>query len=44
MQTLGYRKGTIQHGRAEVRPWDVLDQTVLDLRLVVKREDFVPPQ
>ena len=24
------------------RPWDVLDQDVLDLLMVVKREDFVP--
>ncbi|MGE5338448.1 MAG: protein-L-isoaspartate O-methyltransferase family protein [Gemmatimonadota bacterium] len=28
----------------QVRPWEVLDQSVLDLLLVVKREDFVPPQ
>lgn len=28
----------------QVRPWDVLDQSVLDLLLVIKREDFVPPQ
>ena len=27
----------------QVRPWDVLDQSVLDLLFVVKREDFVPP-
>ena len=26
----------------QVRPWDVLDQTVLDLLFVVKREDFLP--
>ncbi|MEO7496370.1 MAG: protein-L-isoaspartate O-methyltransferase [Massilia sp.] len=26
----------------QIRPWNVLDQTVLDLLLVVKREDFVP--
>jgi protein-L-isoaspartate(D-aspartate) O-methyltransferase len=26
----------------QVRPWDVLDQSVLDLLFVVKREDFVP--
>ena len=26
----------------QIRPWDVLDQDVLDLLLVVKREDFVP--
>ncbi|GAA4413206.1 protein-L-isoaspartate O-methyltransferase family protein [Quisquiliibacterium transsilvanicum] len=27
----------------QIRPWDVLDQEVLDLLLVVRREDFVPP-
>jgi protein-L-isoaspartate(D-aspartate) O-methyltransferase len=27
----------------QVRPWDVLDQSVLDLLFVVKREEFVPP-
>lgn len=26
----------------QIRPWDVLDQTVLQLLLDVKREDFVP--
>jgi protein-L-isoaspartate(D-aspartate) O-methyltransferase len=28
----------------QIRPWDVLDQDVLDLLSRVKREDFVPPQ
>ena len=27
----------------QVRPWDVLDQDVLDALALVKREDFVPP-
>lgn len=27
----------------QVRPWNVLDQDVLDLLQVVRREDFVPP-
>jgi protein-L-isoaspartate(D-aspartate) O-methyltransferase len=27
----------------QIRPWDVLDQDVLDLLEVVKREQFVPP-
>lgn len=27
----------------QIRPWDVLDQEVLDLLVVVKREAFVPP-
>ncbi|WP_426175129.1 protein-L-isoaspartate O-methyltransferase family protein [Massilia sp. TWR1-2-2] len=26
----------------QIRPWNVLDQDVLDLLLIVKREDFVP--
>lgn len=26
----------------QIRPWDVLDQDILDLLVVVKREDFVP--
>ncbi|MDZ7651153.1 MAG: protein-L-isoaspartate O-methyltransferase [Burkholderiaceae bacterium] len=28
----------------QIRPWDVLDQSVLDLLSVVRREEFVPPQ
>jgi len=28
----------------QIRPWDVLDQRVLDLIFKVKREEFVPPQ
>ncbi len=28
----------------QIRPWDVLDQAVLDLLATVRREDFVPPQ
>ena len=27
----------------QIRTWDVLDQDVLDLLFVVRREDFVPP-
>ncbi len=27
----------------QIRPWDVLDQHVLELLAVVRREDFVPP-
>ncbi len=27
----------------QIRPWEVLDQQVLDLLFAVKREDFVPP-
>jgi len=28
----------------QIRPWEVLDQQVLDLLFEVKREEFVPPQ
>jgi protein-L-isoaspartate(D-aspartate) O-methyltransferase len=28
----------------QIRPWDVLDQQVLDLLFSLPREDFVPPQ
>lgn len=28
----------------QIRPWDVLDQSVLDLLPLVRREEFVPPQ
>jgi len=28
----------------QIRPWEVLDQQVLDLLFKVKREEFVPPQ
>ena len=28
----------------QIRPWEVLDQEVLDLLYVVPREDFVPPK
>ncbi len=27
----------------QIRPWDVLDQDVLDLLYVIRREEFVPP-
>lgn len=27
----------------QIRPWEVIDQDVLDLLLTVRREDFVPP-
>ena len=27
---------------SQIRPWEVLDQAVLDLLLTIKREEFVP--
>jgi len=44
MQTLDLEKARFNMVEQQVRPWDVLDQTVLDLLLVVRRENFVPPQ
>jgi len=43
VQTMDFEKARFNMVEQQVRPWDVLDQTVLDLLLVVKREDFVPP-
>lgn len=42
-----FKKMNIEQARfnmieQQIRPWNVLDQDVLDLLLVVKREDFVP--
>ena len=39
----------IEHARfnmveQQIRPWEVLDQSVLDLLFAVRREEFVPPQ
>lgn len=40
---MDFEKARFNMVEQQVRPWDVLDQTVLDLLLAVKREDFVPP-
>ena len=40
--TLDYAKARETMVEQQVRPWDVLDQTVLDLLGDVPREDFVP--
>ena len=39
----------VEHARfnmveQQIRPWEVLDQNVLDLLFAVRREEFVPPQ
>jgi protein-L-isoaspartate(D-aspartate) O-methyltransferase len=39
---LDFEKARFNMVEQQVRPWDVLDQSVLDLLFVVKREDFVP--
>ena len=41
---LDFEKARFNMVEQQVRPWDVLDQSVLDLLFVVKREDFVPAQ
>jgi protein-L-isoaspartate(D-aspartate) O-methyltransferase len=43
MQAMDYEKARYNMVEQQVRPWDVLDQSVLDLLMVVRREDFVPP-
>jgi protein-L-isoaspartate(D-aspartate) O-methyltransferase len=40
---LDFERARFNMVEQQVRPWDVLDQSVLDLLFVVKREDFVPP-
>ena len=40
---LDFEKARFNMVEQQVRPWDVLDQSVLDLLFVVRREDFVPP-
>lgn len=37
-----FEQARITMVESQVRTWEVLDQTVLDLLLVVKREEFVP--
>ena len=39
---LDFEKARYNMVEQQVRPWDVLDQSVLDLLFVVKRETFVP--
>ena len=39
---LDFEKARFNMVEQQVRPWDVLDQTVLDLLFVVRREAFVP--
>jgi protein-L-isoaspartate(D-aspartate) O-methyltransferase len=38
-----YEQARFNMVEQQIRPWDVLDQRVLDLLFAVKREDFVPP-
>ena len=43
MTHFDYEKARFNMVEQQIRPWDVLDQRVLDLLFAVKREDFVPP-
>lgn len=42
MSTMNYDQARFNMVEQQIRPWEVLDQTVLDLFLNIKREDFVP--
>lgn len=44
MKTFDVERARFNMVEQQIRPWDVLDQEVLDLLFTVKREDFVPPQ
>jgi protein-L-isoaspartate(D-aspartate) O-methyltransferase len=41
--TMDYEKARFNMIEQQIRPWDVLDQDVLSLLALVKREAFVPP-
>lgn len=42
MSTLNFEQARFNMIEHQIRPWEVLDQEVLDLLYAVKREDFVP--
>ena len=42
MRTMDYEQARFNMVEQQVRTWDVLDQEILDLLFVVKREEFVP--
>ena len=44
MSTFDVDKARHKMVEQQIRTWEVLDQRILDLLFVVKREDFVPPQ
>ena len=39
---MNFEKARFNMVEQQIRPWEVLDQDVLDLLMTVKREDFVP--
>lgn len=40
---MNFEKARFNMVEQQIRPWEVLDQDVLDLLMTVKREEFVPP-
>jgi len=43
MTQFDYEQARFNMVEQQIRPWEVLDQRVLDLLFAVKREEFVPP-
>ena len=41
---MDFEKARFNMVEQQIRTWDVLDQSVLDLLFLVRREDFVPPE
>jgi protein-L-isoaspartate(D-aspartate) O-methyltransferase len=41
---MDFEKARFNMVEQQIRTWDVLDQNVLDLLFLVRREDFVPPE
>ncbi len=39
---MNFEKARFNMVEQRIRPWEVLDQNVLDLLMTVKREEFVP--
>lgn len=44
MPQMDFERARFNMVEQQIRPWDVLDPSVLDLLFRVHREDFVPPQ
>jgi protein-L-isoaspartate(D-aspartate) O-methyltransferase len=41
---MDFEKARFNMVEQQIRTWDVLDQSVLDLLFLVRREDFIPPE
>ncbi len=44
MHEMNFEQARFNMIEQQIRPWDVLDQRVLDVMAQIPREDFVPPQ